>query len=665
MQTQITVAHCTWDAALRPLCGMPDDIPEGSLLTGIDEAGETFRLILENVLEYGICILDPDGKITTWATGSQQLHGFNPQDVLNRHLSLLYSAGDSNGNLAETALATARENGESITEGWRTRKDGSRFWANVVITALREAAGTLRGFCEITRDDTARKQAGMELEAARELAQEAARSSEMTYRSVIDALCSEIAVIDGDGTILAVNNAWNDFAAESGVANLVRVGVGQNYLAACEAAARAGDPFGERTLAGLKAVLDGTLNEFTLEYPCHAPDKQRWFLLSASPWRFGRGAAVSHTEITRRVLAEKTLRQSEAHYRALIENEVDVVTILKPDGTIMFESPALERILGYTPEELVGRNVFEFIHPGDIEMIRGEIERVIHTSETSRPVEFAFRHKDGAWRTMESVARNLLAHPAVGGIIVNSRDITQRRAAEAELRSKEIALKSSHEQLQALAGRLLETEERERRRISRELHDDLNQKLAALAVDLGGIVTVLRNSPVDEIERQLRENQKGLARVSEEVRSLAYQLHPSILDDLGLAVALRSYCNTFARREHIDVRFTHRGLKRKIAPSVATCIYRIVQEALRNIAKHAKAKRVSVSVVQTSKEIVTVIRDDGIGFRPEMVRPGRSLGLKSMAERARLIGGAFAVESSPGTGTTLTLTIPVGEAYPP
>lgn len=355
---------------------------------------------------------------------------------------------------------------------------------------------------------------------------------------------------------------------------------------------------------------------------------------------------------------EQKLQESEQHYRAMIENEVDIVTVLDEAGNIKFESPAIQRILGYRPDELLGRNVFEFIHPAEIERVKRAFDEVLVTNEPSPAVEFRFRHQDGTYRAVESIARNLLSNPGVAGIIVNSRDITDRRAAEAALRKQEAALKLSHERLRALSGRLLEAEDTERRRLSRELHDDLNQTLAVLAVDMGKLRTALSTSPLDQIEREFTALQSRVVKLSETVRNLAYQLHPSILDDLGLAVALRSYCEDFSRREGIEIEFRRRNLDPRLSPQVASCVYRVAQEALRNVAKHSGAKHACVTIVGTDRYVNLTVRDSGIGFEPRAVAARRSLGLTSMMERSRLLNGVFRVESQPGQGTVVKLRIP-------
>ncbi len=619
----------------------PSAVPRSNRRHAGHSAKDSFRLLIENNQRYAILVLDSTGQIESWNAAAQQIYHFNADEIIGRNFRVLYSVADVNSGAPEADLREAHAKGGTTIERWRLRNDGSRFWASIHLTPLFNPSRDLYGYGEISEDCT-----------------ESRRKNEM-YGSMMNSLRAHIAVVDQDGKILMVNDRWKRFAMENGLPDTERVGPGVNYLDVCRRAKGAFSEEAQQALKGLQAVLRRSLDEFTLEYPCPSLRTDRWFLLSAMPWGSnGGGAVISHTDITEHVHAERKLRDSEEHYRALIDNEVDVVTILKPDGTIRFESPALERILGYAPEELVGKNAFDFVNPADLPAVQKELGFVLSTSEPSKPVEFGFRHKDGSWRILEGVARNLIANPSVKGIIVNSRDITERREAEAELRQKEAALKSSHEQLRALTGRLLEAEEGERRRLSRELHDDLNQKLAMLAVDLGTIVRSLRDTTSEKIEREIRDVQARVVKVSDEVRMMAYQLHPSILDHLGLAVALRSYCAEFAKRENIVVKCFHRNIKASVSPEVASCLYRITQEALRNVAKHANAERVSVALVGAKNHITLRIRDFGIGFRTDAIKSRPSLGLISMTERARQVGGELKIESTPENGTTLTVQIP-------
>jgi PAS domain S-box-containing protein len=610
------------------------------------KVGVDLRMLLESPSKCAIVIVDATGTVTDWSEGSRALYGYTEEEIIGQPLSLVIPSSDGHNPSAYTALLQhARSNGPLID--WNTsrrRKDGSDFPAAVAISSLTAGDGHTRRYFEIGFPKT-------DLEGIQ------SSEIEKLYSAVMSGLRAHIALLDRTGNIVAVNEAWTRFARENNGTAELAIGIGINYLDVCRTSALDCDS-AARCLEGLNATLSGTDEEFSLEYACHSPQAQRWFQLCATSWKAEGGALVVHHDITERVKAEIRLQESEEHYRAMIENEVDIVTILDENANVIFESPALKRILGYSPEELVGRSVFDFIHPADIARVKEAFAEVLPTREPSAPLEFRFRHAQAGYRVVESIARNLLSNPAVRGIIVNSRDITQRREAEVALRRRDAALKLSHEKLRALSARLLEAEDRERRRISRELHDDVNQEVAALAVDIGRLHTRMEDSYLSPFRAEVRTFHERLVSLSDAVRRLAYGLHPSVLDHLGLAVALRSYCSEFARRQDIEIDFEHRNVDSGISPHVASCIYRVAQEALWNVAKHSKAKKASVRVSATGRFVRLVVRDNGLGFHPERVGAGQSLGLTSMEERSRLLNGKFSVVSSPGLGTTLKLSIP-------
>jgi signal transduction histidine kinase len=206
-----------------------------------------------------------------------------------------------------------------------------------------------------------------------------------------------------------------------------------------------------------------------------------------------------------------------------------------------------------------------------------------------------------------------------------------------------------------LAAQLLRVQEEERRRISRDLHDDINQRLALLAVDLEALE---RSMSPDSVENDgaVRSIQDQVAALSEDVRRLAYQLHPSILDDLGLPIALQRLVDDFLARTDMKGQFINRGVSRSLPQDVATCLYRIAQESLINIARHAKASTVSVELSSSDDAVTIGITDNGIGFDPLTV--GNGLGLLSMKERVTLVHGTLDVASERGKGTRITVHAP-------
>jgi signal transduction histidine kinase len=215
--------------------------------------------------------------------------------------------------------------------------------------------------------------------------------------------------------------------------------------------------------------------------------------------------------------------------------------------------------------------------------------------------------------------------------------------------------------LQALGGQLLSAQENERRRISRELHDDMNQRLAVLALNIQSAQKGLGTS--SSMYRTLHKLYDGVSSLSDDVRHLAYQLHPSILDDLGLEVALRSFIDDFSKWEGIPVVFISTDIPVSLPQEIASCLYRLTQECLRNVSRHAQATQVDVGLTGEVGGLRLSIKDNGKGFKVETTRLTKlGLGLIGMQERVRVVQGTCEVKSALGQGTEITVWVPIPKA---
>jgi len=224
-----------------------------------------------------------------------------------------------------------------------------------------------------------------------------------------------------------------------------------------------------------------------------------------------------------------------------------------------------------------------------------------------------------------------------------------------ERRRAEDALRESGETSQKLSWRLLTAHEDERRRLARELHDDITQRLARLAIDAARFEPIEPHAHGDAPWSVHSE----LVRLSEDVHALSYRLHPSILDDLGLAEALKAECEHVSRREPVQVQVEVQPVPDKLPHDVALCIFRIAQEALRNVARHARASVATVSLALKEGGLLLAVKDNGIGFDIDATQSRPSLGRAGMGERVRLLGGTFYIKSTPGQGTTVSAWVPL------
>lgn len=240
-------------------------------------------------------------------------------------------------------------------------------------------------------------------------------------------------------------------------------------------------------------------------------------------------------------------------------------------------------------------------------------------------------------------------------------EISEHVETEESLRASEHDLATSRQELRDLAARLLTAQEEERRRISRDLHDDINQRLAMLVVQAESLESNLPPG-ASECSKELRSIQDRLTELSDDVRHLAYQFHPSILDDLGLTVALQRLVDECAARANFHGSFEAAPAVHPVPQAIATCLYRIAQESLTNVMKHAQAKHVLISLSSTAETITLTVQDDGVGFDTQLLADShRGLGLISMAERLRLVHGTVTIDSIPHQGTRLFIKVPYAE----
>jgi PAS domain S-box-containing protein len=394
----------------------------------------------------------------------------------------------------------------------------------------------------------------------------------------------------------------------------------------------------------------------------------------------------AHLEMAR-VRREAACRESELLARAR-QTQEQVVAILDSirDGFVALDSEwrfthvnaQAERINGMRREDHLGKSQWELFPATRGTVLEHEWRRAVAEQVA---VQFEFYYEP--W---DSWFQNKAYPTKDGGLSVFYQDITARKRSEEALRkahteleqrvaertrelsranvrlARQVAKRKRIEEARTeLLRRLVRAQEEEHRRIARELHDDLTQRLAVLAIDAGALEQ-LPNCPEDIVARACAMREQ-LAALSESVHSLSRQLHPSILDDLGLVDALRSECLSMGQRDGIRVKYHAGGVPLDLPRDVALCVYRVAQEALRNVAHHARCPLASVRLVANERELVLCVRDRGVGFA--VAAPGRvGLGLESMRERARLIQARLTIRSRRGEGTKVVLRVPLSRSQP-
>lgn len=492
-------------------------------------------------------------------------------------------------------------------------------------------------------------------------------------------------------------------------------------------------------------------------------------------------------EIERRKETEKELVESKQYFQSLIKNAQDIITVLNHDATIRYQSPAIERVLGYHPKELRGEFIFDYTHPDESEALKKIFYEGIQEPGYTTTVQYRFKHKNGEWRYLESVAKNLMEDMDTPVVIVNSRDVTERIRATKKLQEKSIQLEEAQriarvgswewevgkedglrwsdemcriygidpeefersydvfldhihpedleeveqtvkkamerkesfsfehrivradgeirylfgrgniitddegevikmvgtgqdvterkqteqqlrnysEKLKNLSAKQEKVREEERTRIARELHDELGQMLTVLKMDISlaneEIKEVDDGHLFNEVENDLEDVMKRVDTIVESVQRITTQLRPEVLDDLGLLEAIEWQAREYEKRGKWEIDFCTNieVLEIPLVEERSTAIFRIFQETLTNILRHANASKVNIRLNITDENLILEVEDDGKGISKKEINDKGSLGIIGMRERSNFLGGTIKFEGEPGEGTMVTLQIPL------
>jgi len=472
-----------------------------------------------------------------------------------------------------------------------------------------------------------------------------AEAGGLYLRAMLDACATGAALLNEAGTILYVNGAWRQLAAAHGLPHDL-YGVGLNYIEICRQITGASVEEAAAFVDGIGRILLGTETEYQKEYVSHRATGSRWVLLHAArlnaPGAFR--VLVTHEDTALNRWTSESERKHEERLRLLLE-----VTNILPweadveSGRFTYVGEQAVRMLGYPTERWYEPGFWSaHVHPDDRE--RAAAQR-LNYSKTRESYEVEYRMLAGDGRTVwlqdiVSVIRRDGRPVTARGFLI---DITERKRTE--------------EALINLSGRLINAQEEERKRIARELHDDLNQRMALLSIELEQLS---QKAQKPRSLRPLVHSLKTKAQeISAEIHRISYRLHPSKLDHLGLAAAVESLCEEFSRGCKLKVNFRQTGFPRNVPKDIRLCLFRITQESLRNCVKHSGARHARVVLEGAKGAVRLFVNDDGCGFDTESGALERGLGFTSMRERLRLVGGRLNICSRPFGGTRVEIAVPL------
>jgi PAS domain S-box-containing protein len=336
-------------------------------------------------------------------------------------------------------------------------------------------------------------------------------------------------------------------------------------------------------------------------------------------------------DITERKQVEQAQRESEEKLRLLLDSTAEAIYGIDLEGRCTFCNPACLRTLGYERvDDLLGKNMHDLIHHTrangmSVPIAECRINRAIRTGAGIHADDEVFWRANGTSFPVEYWSHPQWRGQEIVGAVVTFIDITNRKSAEA-----------------ALAGvsrRLIEAQEQERSRIARELHDDIGQRLAILAIKLTQLQRSPPNSP--ELSSHIGELQKRTSEIAADIQSLSHELHSSRLQYLGIAAAMRSFCREFGEQQGVEIECKIHDLPTLLSPHISLCFFRVLQEALHNSTKHSGVRYFEVELWGTSDEIHLTVSDSGDGFDIGAAKASRGLGLISMEERLKLLNGTL------------------------
>jgi len=508
---------------------------------------------------------------------------------------------------------------------------GQIHWMQFVNRGFFDAEGNLTDIQCVGRDISARK--AMET---------ALRESEELYRELFDKSADALMVFDAETLkIEDVNPKTQEL-----------YGYTRDELLSLTALDISAEP--EQSRASMSDVAGG--NAQTVLLRDHKKKDGTVFPVEISPGMFSVGGQMkiigAVRDVSEQKWAEGALRRVSAYVRGLIEASVDALVTIGPDGKITDVNRSTEDLTGLSRAELIGTDFsIYFTQP---ERARAGYQRVFQEGRV-QDYGLELRHRDGHVTPVHynaSVYRDPAGHAV--GVFAAARDITERKRAEDALRAKQ-------EELHALASELAQAEEQERRRIATYLHDEIGQLLAAVRVKFGAWKN---RNPATNAPELLSDIERTIDKAINDTRLLTYELSPPILFELGLGPALEWIGEQVCEEHGLAFKFRDGGRTKAIPEELATALYRIARELLMNVAKHARAKQVSISVDLTSDTVKVLVEDDGIGMGASQysvgaLRASGHFGLLSIRERLSHFGGSLDFDSVPGQGTCAMVTAPL------
>ncbi|HRI24096.1 MAG TPA: PAS domain S-box protein [Ferruginibacter sp.] len=602
-------------------------------ITERKKADNKFRTLLESAAD-AMVIVNEDGQVQLSNTQTEKVFGYTKQELIGQHVSILmparYKDIHTGHHLKEFFKnPKTRPMGEGLVL-YGMRKNGEEFPIEISLSPLEATEGLL--VSASIRDITERKRNEEEI-----------LKSKMQFQSLVENISGVYWVnnLDSFETLYispSYETIWGRKADE----------LYKNPAGFIDAV----HPDDKQLLAEAFKNLPVT-RQSSLSYRIIRPDGEtRWIHANTNVITDVRGNNIEYgyaEDITDRKNAEEKLQLSEQKYRLLFyNNPLPMWMVTIPDLMIIDVNDAAIKQYGYSREEFLRLSTRDLRPPEDIDNFLKEVDTMKPGIINVR----AWRHKkkDGTIIQVETYSHQIMYEGRMVWLGL-SHDVTE------EYKAKEL-LQKSYEDIRMLASNLQSIREDERTNIAREIHDELGQQLTGLKMDMHWLSRKI-SSTDEEVTRKMKDGIELVNSTIATVRKIATDLRPSILDDLGLLAALEWQSEEFERRSGTHVVFTNKAGEISVKPATATALFRIYQEVLTNVARHANASQVEATLDSDDKSLYISIKDNGVGFDVDAIKGKKTLGLLGIKERSLLIGGTYEIKSKPGHGSEILISLPL------